>query len=66
MNKIIGMMKNNDFFIYLVKNKFVLYFSTTKRMERNEKENLFFMNGKLFLEILRNALFLFILWSPFI
>ena len=48
MTKIIGMMRNNDFLSYLVRNKFVIYFSTIKGMRRNEKEKLFLMNGNFF------------------
>ena len=44
-NKITGMMKNNSL-SYLVRNKFIQYFFTIKKMERNEKEKLFLMNGK--------------------
>ena len=38
MNKIIGMMRNNDSLSYLVKNTFAVHFSTIKRMRMNEKK----------------------------
>lgn len=63
-NKIIEMLKNNNFLSYLVTNKFILYFSI-KEIKKNENENLFFMNSKIF-RILKNVLFFFILWSSFI
>lgn len=63
-NKIIEMLKNNNFLSYLVTNKFILYFSI-KEIKKNENENLFLMNSKI-LRILKNVLFFFILWSSFI
>lgn len=51
---------------YLGMNKFVLYFSTIKKTRKNGREKLFLINGKFFLRILKNVLFFFILWSPFI
>ena len=41
------MMRNNDFLSYLVRNKFVIYFSTIKGMRRNGNEKLFHVNGKI-------------------
>ena len=48
-NKII-VMRNNDSLSYLVRNKFILYFSATKGMRMNGKEKLFLVNGKKFQE----------------
>lgn len=39
-------MKNDYFLSYLVKNKFILYFSKIKGMRKNGKKKLFFVNGK--------------------
>lgn len=63
-NKIIEILKNNNFLSYLVTNKFVLYFSI-KEIKKNENKKLFLMNSKI-LRILKNVLFFFILWSSFI
>lgn len=47
-NKTIEMIRNNNFLSYLARNKFVLYFSTTKEIRKNRKKKLFLMNGKFF------------------
>lgn len=46
---IISFTKNKN------KNKYVLYFCTTKITKKNGKEKLFIINNKFFLEILKNT-----------
>lgn len=42
--------EDGNFLSYIVRNKFILYFSKIKRMRSNEKEKLFLMNGKISFE----------------
>lgn len=50
-NKIAKIKMNGCSFSNLTRKNFVLYFSTKKRMRRNEKKNLFIVNGNFFRNI---------------
>ena len=47
-NQIVEMKKNVYSLSNLIRNAFVLYFSTKKRMGRNKKKKLFLVNGDFF------------------